>query len=230
MLAIVLWKIGFEFANLRAAFASKEQPTVWYFGYGANLDPQILRDRFIIPRRAQEFELKDFELTFSQPGPWKGMGFGSVESAPGKSVYGKLYELRSIDAKRMDYYEAVPFLKRYMRVWSKADDIRFYFYQSRFPRTGLRPSKRYLGLIVNNLKISSHVPAAYLQELEQISTVDELEICRDLELSLKTYPWMPSVFREIVRSVDRRILWIYVNIFRRYSLTERLLRYRLNRN
>ena len=64
---------------------------VRYFAFGAMLDSGVLKHRGVIPLEEKFCFLQDYELQFSHPGPWEGMGFASVERAEGKRVYGKLY-------------------------------------------------------------------------------------------------------------------------------------------
>ena len=84
MLRIVAWRLLFELKNMQTIF-SKNEKTIKYFAFGANLDPNVLiNTRRIKPLDEKEFILKDYALRFSHPSAWDGEGFASIDKAPGE--------------------------------------------------------------------------------------------------------------------------------------------------
>jgi hypothetical protein len=223
MIKIVLWRLGFEVANLRRTF--ERQPpseTEIYFAFGGNLNSEVLKVRKIFPLKEQFIVLKNFVMSFSQPGPWQGMGFASIEAVPGEMVYGKLYTISRLDGLRMDYYEAVPFLGRYERVYHTQDGVRFFFYVSRFPTRGLKPSRIYLDTIVGGL--APHVPEDYLLKLKATEALDVLVPVTDHSFFYSAPAWMPKWIRRAVLYFDGLILKFYVRFMRRWTFSERWIR------
>ena len=100
MLRIILWKIGFEWAQLKRILWAREDRKIYYFAFGANLSPDILELRRIRVYEDFDYVLEDACLQFSQAGFYKQHGYASADAAEGDVVYGKMYLILERDALR----------------------------------------------------------------------------------------------------------------------------------
>ena len=169
MLRFLAWRVLFEVCNCRRLLGHGSG-RVRYLAFGANLSPDIMRERRIEPLQTRYFTLRDHGLRFDHPAAWSGCGYASAEPAAGESVYGILYTLSERDAARMDFYEMVPVVGRYRRSWVEQDGERLYYYQTNRSTPELRPTDQYLGYIVDGLASHPQVEAAYRERLSQTPT------------------------------------------------------------
>jgi 2-hydroxychromene-2-carboxylate isomerase len=140
--------------------------TLWYFAYGSNMSPGTFVER----RRMQPLAtrwgwLDGYRLCFDLPiGPGE-RGCASVTAAPGSRVAGVLYQLGHADADRLDRTELG---YRRIAVDVAADGgerITAFTYQSAVSRTGRRPSRRYLGLLLDGARTNG-LPSDYVTWLD----------------------------------------------------------------
>jgi len=220
MIKIILWRLAFELKNLERVLSPSKR-TVQYFAFGGNLDPKVLLKRKIKPLAEKACVLEDYEMRFTHPGAFEGMGFASIESAPGKKVYGKLYTLSQTDAARMDYYELVPLLNRYRRLTVDQGGESFFFYQSAVPRSGLRPTKKYVQMILDGFKLADRIPADFIKNLESIETIDKLVPAENLEFRVKNIDKWPAPLVPILKKYDQTAIKLFMKYFKDCSLTER---------
>jgi len=177
LLRIILWKLGFEWANLKRLLRPNDDDRILYFTFGANLSPDILKERSTTVFETFDFILEDAVLRFSQSGFYKDHAFASADPAPGEKVYGKMYLIRKTDAARMDYYEGVPFLKAHDKVTSEYKGQPFYYYRARTPTENLKPTQEYLDYLTTAYHGMDCVPDEYTQAMEatEVLTVFELQ-------------------------------------------------------
>lgn len=154
MISYLLWRVQFEYKNVQKILG-REGPAVWYFAYGANLDPSVLIKRKMTSLEERPFQLNGYRIEFCREDPvFAGMGWASAEPSSNGIIHGKLIKLSQIDSERMDLYEGVPWLRLYERIEHEADGIRFYFYRAVGPASDLKPSRKYLERIQNAYKKS----------------------------------------------------------------------------
>ncbi len=217
MLRLLLWRLGFEFWNLVAAFLSRvswglfdslNRPTT-YFTFGANLDPAVLYRRRMCVSAQEEFLVRDYEMRFTQQGPFQGGGFASIEEAPGKAVYGHLLELTRVDAIRMDYSELVPIFNRHHRITHTQDGKTFYFYQATNPVDGLIPTEEYKEKILQAAEKSAIIPPELLSDLRAIPTLDVLEPTSDINLFIDDISAWPDFLHGIMRAYESWCLALF---------------------
>ncbi len=173
MYRILLWKIGAEFAHLKRAFSPRHEEKVYYFAFGANLSREILESRKMRVFEEFEYVLGDAALCFTRYGFFKDHGFASADPEPGGNVYGKMYLILERDARRMDYFEGVPFLKAHERIIGQADGFDFFFYRTSRITPGLKPTREYLDYITNAYEQMSLVPDDYLRDLKATRVLEE---------------------------------------------------------
>lgn len=217
MLRMFLWRLGLEFWNLIAAVLSLDSwglfdrlnPPITYFAFGANLDPAVLHRRRMRVRSQEEFLVRDYEMGFTQQGPFKGGGFASLEEAPGKVAYGRLLELGRVDAIRMDFSELVPVFKRHHRVTSAQDGRTFFFYQAVNSVEGLIPTEEYKGKIMQAAEQSDLIPPEVLTQLRNTPTLTELVPTTDIDLFIRDIDAWPNVLQPVVRLYERCCLAVF---------------------
>lgn len=176
MLRVLLWKLGFEWANLMRLLNPQDDQCIYYFAFGANLSPGILKERRITVFETIDYVLEDAVLRFSQSGFYKDHGFASADPAPGEKVYGRMYLIRKSDAARMDYYEGVPQIRAHDKVMQQDEGLSFYYYRARETFDNLKPTQEYLDFITTAYREMECVPADYLAEMEATEVLDYFEL------------------------------------------------------
>ena len=153
--------------------------TVWYFGYGSNMDPRTFLGR----RRMRPFEtcvarLAGFQLTFDLPVGKGERGVANVRRRPGAHVWGVAYRLGFKDAAFLDRTEGIQF-GAYVRLPIELElpepegaRLPAFTYHSHRGRPGRKPSRRYLGLLLAGARHHG-LPQEYVSALRRI------ELARD---------------------------------------------------
>ena len=141
-----------------------------------------------------------------------------------KYVYGKILTLTRTDCQRMDFYELVPLLKRYRRLYLSQNGENFFTYQSVSPKQGLLPSKAYLGMIIDGLKAGGFTPQEYIKEIALTNCLAEMTITSNLNFLVKYDDSNKSIASRILRTYDNGLLWIFINVFKGRSLTAWLIK------
>ncbi|MGE0172459.1 MAG: DUF6421 family protein [Oligoflexales bacterium] len=222
---MLMWRLFFEALNLVRAVLGPGHPRVLYFAFGANLDPKVLAKRKIKIFSAREFELRDFALRFSHQGLYRGMGFASIEASPGTVTYGLLYEISRLDALRLDLYEGVWFINRYRRVRQHQDGINLYFYQSRSPRVGLKPTDDYLSKMLRGFALLENVPREFLEWLKNHDTVKNLSVSDDVGFCFRVPNTWPKPLIKVLRKYDQFVVSLFANYIRDWSPSAHLIRH-----
>ena len=225
MTRVLVWRLFFEILHLIRALLGPGRPRVLYFAFGANLDPQVLARRKIKVFGDREFALRNFELRFSHQGPYRGMGYASIETSDGALTYGKLYAISRLDALRLDFYEGAWFINRYRKVKHRQDDVEFYFYQTSSPRQGLQPTQDYLGKMTRGFALLGNVPAQYLDWLKSHSTIENLAISDDVGFCFRVRDTWPKALAKALRKYDQFIVGVFAKYIRDNSLTARLIKH-----
>ena len=195
MLRAILWKLGSEWATLMRLVSPRYDRKVYYFTFGANLDQSVLTRRCIQVYEAFDHVLEDAALQFTQPGFYDQHGYASADPSSDDVVYGKIYLILERDARRMDYFEGEPFLRVHEKVFSQADEIRYYYYRTTRIVEGLKPTQEYLDYLLNAYAGMDIVPKEYI---EQMKTTEILDVFRPIT---KT-----SVF---IRDISRWPGWLH---------------------
>ena len=176
MLRILLWKIGFEWAQLRRIVWPRPERKVYYFAFGANLSAEVLAQRSIRVYEAFDYVLENAGLRFSLAGFYRDQGYASADAVPGESVYGRMYLMLESDAIRMDYFEGVPFLVVHEKVLVRDPQREFFYYRAIRALGGLKPTREYLDYLLEAYRDHSEVPPAYLDQIARTEVLDEFRI------------------------------------------------------
>ncbi len=188
MLRIILWKTGFELAQLKRILRPRVERKIYYFAFGANLSPDILELRRIRVYESFDYVLEDAALQFTQSGFYREHGYASADAAAGEVVYGKMYLILERDALRMDYFEGVPFLGVHDKVFGAVRGKDFYYYRAVKKFDGLKPTQEYLDYLVTAYRAMPVVPQAYMESMAATEVLEEFivqdqtgEFVRDID-------------------------------------------------
>ncbi len=223
MLRYLVWRLLFEACNIKRLFGHGSE-RVNYLAFGANLSDAIMAERRIRPFAADYFTLRDYALRFDHPAAWAGCGYASAEYAPGEELHGIVYQISGRDAARMDFYEAVPVIRRYRRTWVEQDGQRVFFYQTNRSTPGLKPTRQYLGYIVDGLRAHPGVGADYFSAMESMET-------NEPGAYVASYLWEQPPgrarwLRRLVEIYQRASAFLFLNLIYRFSPTAPLIRWR----
>jgi len=153
---------------------SKSLPTIYYFGYGANIDPDFLAKRISTFEVLGAAQIEGYKFSFNTPCEYLKKGFGGISEAEGQTVYGTLYKLREESLELLDCLEWVlfNFYKRSLVTVKHEDQsIQAHVYIPMCPRDDLIPSNGYKNLIVRMAKKYS-LPEQYIATLEAVEAKD----------------------------------------------------------
>jgi hypothetical protein len=153
----------------------KDDQRIYYFAFGANLSPDVLKERQMAIYETIDYTLQDADLRFTLSGFYKDHGFASADVAVGEKVYGKLYLMTKRDVKRMDYFEGVPFRKVHDKIFSEYQGAPFFYYRAATVRQNLKPTQEYLDFITKAYREMDCVPKAYVETLEKTEVLDVFE-------------------------------------------------------
>lgn len=203
MLRIILWKLGFEWSNLQRILRPRSDRRIYYFSFGANLSADILKLRRITVYEAFDYVLEDAALRFSQSGFYKNHGYASADAAPGEKVYGRMYLILASDAKRMDYFEGVPFLKVHDKIFQPHQDSAFYYYRAVAPAVHLKPTQEYLDYLTTAYREMDCVPDSYTESMASTSVLEHLEPQDQSGEFVRDLDRWPAILRPLLISYER---------------------------
>lgn len=194
MFRILLWKWFYTFLQIGKRLTKNRGKKIWYFAYGANLDPKVMYRRDIEVFAREEYLLKNFRLQFTHPAMFKGMAYADIRQAEGEECFGVLYLISWWDAYRMDCSEGV-LLGRHYRKWLHENGKDFYYYEGNEIMNDVSPSHEYY------LKIKNCYDAAKIK-----SSVFEKSIT-----NIKTLESIPQEFRDSVFLLPKKHLPHWMN-------------------
>ena len=146
-----------------------------YFSYGSFLDSETLKRH--CPKAVYKGKalLPNWEVQFNfMSRTYKG-GVTGIEPAAAKLVRGVLYEVDTDELLHLDSIEGVPdgiyFRQTIYVIDESGKAVKAATYRTTNPKGPFKPTKRYLGLMVNGAK-EHGLEADYIKELETIETVD----------------------------------------------------------
>ena len=206
MLRVMLWKLGSEWANLVRLLWPHLDKKIHYFAFGANLDESVLTIRRIKVFDTCDFVLQGAALRFSLPGFYAQQGYASADVADDEVVYGRMYLILESDARRMDYFEGVPYLKAHEKVFKQIDGRPFYYYRNTEIVDGLRPTQEYLDYLLKAYESMEIVPQSYLDRLKKTEVLEEfLPIVETGTFVSELSSW-PKFLRPILLGYERLML------------------------
>lgn len=145
-----------------------------YFAYGANMSGRVMRDRCPGARPLGAACLSGYELVFSLPSSRWGGFVADVRPAPGRCVWGVLWELGDEDLRRLDGFEGVA-AGRYRReavtVTWQGKPVSALCYRVSSPVGEGKPSPRYRHTLLEGAR-EHGLPHSYVAMLEALPTDD----------------------------------------------------------
>ena len=208
MLRIICWKIGSEWAHLKRVFSPQPDKKIFYFAFGANLNREVLELRRIKVYDESDFILENAALRFPQPGFYREHGYASADPASGSMVYGKIYLILERDAKRLDYFECLPFICGHEKVFAEKHGTRFYYYRTTRIVSGLKPTQEYLDYILGAYAVMPIVPENYLKTLELTQVLEKHEPMDKPTLFIRQFDRWPVTLRPVLVGYERLMLKI----------------------
>jgi gamma-glutamylcyclotransferase (GGCT)/AIG2-like uncharacterized protein YtfP len=146
-----------------------------YFSYGSFLDSATLRKHCPNVVYKGKALLPNWEVQFNFMSQTYNGGVTGIEPAAAKLVRGVLYEVSDEELLKLDKIEGVPEGIYYRQTILVVDEggrpERAATYRTTNPRGPFRPTRRYLGLMVNGAKEHGLDPD-YVKWLGSIETVD----------------------------------------------------------
>ena len=213
MLRIILWKLGFEWANLMRVLSPQDEQRIYYFAFGANLSPDVLKQRHMAIYETIDYTLEGADLRFTLSGFYKDHGFASADAAIGEKVYGKLYLMTQRDVKRMDYFEGVPFRRVHDKVFSENDGEPFFYYRASSVRKNLKPTQEYLDFITTAYRKMDCVPEAFVEALEATAVLEYLEPLDRTGKFVKHQERWPEVMHPLLIKYEglcqKTVMWLW---------------------
>jgi hypothetical protein len=153
---------------------------VWYFAYGSNMQRATFRGRRgIEPRRAVAVRAAGWRLVVDKPPLFSiGHSFANVVRDELAVVYGVAYEITADDMTHVEFSEGVQ-LGNYARaeimvepLEAGADALHAFTLTSEKRVSGLRPSTRYMALLVEGA-LEHGLPGDWIAMLRAIPAVEE---------------------------------------------------------
>ena len=209
MLRIIFWILGSERAHNKCVLSLQPDNNIHYFAFGANLSRTILELRRIKVYDEADFILQNAALRFTQPGLYRDYGYASADPATGSMVYGKLYLILERDAKRLDYFEGLPFICAHEKVFGEASGTRFYYYRTTRIVSGLKPTQEYLDYILEAYAGMSIVPERYLKPLKAITVLEKYEPLDKPTLFIRQFEQWPVTLRPVLVAYERLLSRVF---------------------
>lgn len=160
-------------------------PTLWYFGYGSNMDPRtFLGRRKMRPLQVRVSRLDDYALRFDLPVGRGERAVANVVPMRGEHVWGVAFEIPPSQAKHLDRTEGVgrgAYRRRTVKLESEdRSPFDAFTYHSSRGVAGRKPSRRYMGLLLRGARYYG-LPEDYVTWLRSFElAVDERSGQREL--------------------------------------------------
>ena len=151
------------------------EPSVFYFAYGSNADPERFRSRVGEWRSRRPAQLADHRIWFSDTVQSEGGGGAVFESRAGSSLAGVLYEIMMEQLQAMDDVEMDPSrdvnatgVRRTITVDTADGPVEAEVYNVKNRGGWNPPSDTYLGHIVRGLEAAGH-PSDVVEQVRTIA-------------------------------------------------------------
>lgn len=136
---------------------------IWYFAYGSNMSLNRMNERGIKINEYTSAKLENYELRFNKISKKQG-AVANIVPKQGSIVEGVLYNVDNIE--QLDKYEGFPEHYKRTIVFINGLNVWVYIAQEKYIKEGLKPSKEYLGYLLEGKEFLSK---EYFEKLEQIN-------------------------------------------------------------
>lgn len=159
--------------------------TLWYFGYGSNLDPRtFLGRRRMRPSYCAVAHLRDWELCFDLAAGRGERAFANLRAGRDAHVWGVAYAISAPEARWLDRTEGVhwgAYRRQPIEVRLPGDriaSVSAFTYVSLRRTPHRRPSRRYMGLLLRGARHHA-LPDNWIAHLHSVPLAsDEPESAR----------------------------------------------------
>lgn len=152
-----------------------ESPTVWYFAYGSNLDPETFTGwRQMRPSDARPARLREYALVFDLPVGGE-RGVANILPQADAETHGVAYRIEEDQAKHLDASEGVPKLYERLPIELTTPEgaLHAFTYISNLRSDDRKPSERYMNLLLRGAR-HHRLPHPWLEYLRSLElAVDE---------------------------------------------------------
>jgi len=146
-----------------------------YFAYGANMDPENMKERGVSFSKREYATLEGWKLKFNKIAcDDPNEGYANIERDEESIVEGILYEISESDIEKLDEYEGYP--KHYKRIKLRVrlkdgSRVEAFAYIANPSKTkeGLKPSGEYLNHLLKGCDLLSK---EYCEKLRRWETID----------------------------------------------------------
>jgi len=222
MLRIFLWRIVFEVFEF-FHWLKLSGPKRYYFAFGGNLDPTVLKNRGIGILDEEYWNLEDHRLVFDQQGPFHGSGFASIQEAIGHQVYGKVYRISFVDQVRLHCFEAAIFLKKYRIVSAPyKNGHNLFFYQTSSSKEGLRPTQEYKDKILAGYKDSPGPAKKFVDDLKETLVLKTIEPAKNINFLISDYRLLGALFERLLRWYDNLCFSVFLKLIWKRGIVVKL--------
>gem|GEM_PF-2034134 len=142
------------------------------------MSSRVLVDRRGVKPISSELAwIKGYQLAFIQPGiPIIEPAFASIIASEKHDVFGVLHNLPANCLSAIDNFEGPDYERIKIEIHrSQGDSVKAWTYRARLPQVGLKPSKRYLQLILDGAK-EFDLPPSYIENLCNTETGGEIPL------------------------------------------------------
>ena len=161
---------------------------MWYFCYGANMSSRILVDRRSVqPISSEIAHLEDHKLEFAQPGiPIIEPAFATPIPSAEHKVFGVLHNIPPDRLAAIDSFEGPEYERIEIAIQgTKSGEVNAWTYFARNPQVGLKPSQRYVNLLLEGAQ-EFGLPEEYIEILKNQATSPAIPLIA---------PLLPTLFR-----------------------------------
>jgi len=147
------------------------QDLIWYFAYGANLDPQTLQRRNITVHASRNFILPNYQLTFNVPGiPILEPYFANLvfTGSDDDQVEGVLYQISVCDLNKLARHE-----KNYKLIQLPKYKIYTFINENYTDKKSHSPSSRYKNKILYGARIHN-LSQNYQNQLNSVKSTPSI--------------------------------------------------------
>ena len=189
---------------------------MWYFCYGANMSSQVLVDRRgVKPISSESARLKGHQLVFTQPGiPIIEPAFANLIANEHHDVFGVLHNLTANCLSTIDSFEGPEYERLKIEIHrNQGNSVNTWINRARFPQVGLKPSKRYLQLILDGAK-EFDLPPTYIDDLYNTETGTEFPLITPILPTLINLTEKIASRNTIVRKIGYGLLKLLARLHR----------------
>lgn len=155
---------------------------MWYFAYGANMCTRVLTERRgVKPLLSEAAKLNGYRLVFQQPGiPLIEPAFATLEHSDKDEIHGVLHHIPQDQSNDIDRFEG-PAYERFetMVQGTTMGNVPAWTYRARTPVAGLKPSRRYLALLIKGAR-EFNLPEEYIARIENETPCAEIPLISSL--------------------------------------------------